>query len=188
LTLQDGTIAAGSVAAILPALDLSTSPHFTAYAALLARMQKANARDKYIEIVTRYQKSLPAGTLRGLFGDILGVVGTGVGALFGGVGAPIGGMIGGMAGGWIDGQMSQPPPSGGYRPPTSVAPPFYAGAPPFMQNPTFPPVFSNFPSPSFLPMIPPMPQMYPFPNWNTMMQAPPTQWAPPMYMPMPVMW
>jgi hypothetical protein len=160
IALQDGTIVAGTVASIKPAVNLSTSPEFWGYCAIIARLSKANQKDEFEKLTRDYVNGITNPAVRGLFGDLLGVVGTGVGALFGGVGAPVGGALGTVLGGWIDGQVSSPQPGGPTMPPQFQG---FPQAQPFLQPgppPGFPPPFQGFPQPPPLPFIPPMPQAY----------------------------
>lgn len=189
LQLSNGNAVAGRIAAILPAVDFRTSDGAWQYASLLTRLNKVDKKAEFDGLVKTYFAGADVET-RGLFGDILGVVGTGIGALFGGVGAPIGGIVGGMVGGWVDGQMSAPGPAQQFSfpppPPPQAFNGFLQGPPPFM-----PPFFQgNFQMPSPPPFIPPMPQGYQnqFAQWANAfsMAPPPPPWFPPFFYPMPV--
>src|SRR5262249_54845508 len=102
IALQDGTIVAGAVTSIRPAVNLSSSQDFWGYCAILAKLNKVNQKQEFEKLTKEYVNGITNPAVRGLFGDLLGVVGTGVGALFGGVGAPVGGALGSVLGGWID--------------------------------------------------------------------------------------
>jgi hypothetical protein len=193
LSLSDGTVISGSIAALLPSVDLSKRPEFWQYAVLLTKLDKSNQKDLFDQISKSYLNGIQDKAVRGLFGDLLGTVGTGIGAVFGGLGAPIGGIIGGAVGGWVDGQMNMPsapapPPSG---PPPGFAP---MGFPP----PTFP--NSQAISPYLGPASFPMPNVFqggfrPISQMNFAPAQqffrpyfPPTMpmWGPPIFMPMPI--
>ncbi len=190
LQLSNGSAVKGQITAILPAADFRDSDGAWQYAALLTRLGKVDKKAEFDGLVKKYFDGADVET-RGLFGDILGVVGTGIGALFGGVGAPIGGIVGGMVGGWVDGQMSAPGPV--QQAPFSFPPPPQQGFNGFLQGPppSMPPFFqSNFQMPLPPQFIPPMPQGYQnqFSQWANAfsMAPPPPPWFPPFFYPMPV--
>jgi hypothetical protein len=180
LTLLNGTVVAGKVAAILPPVNLAQSRVFAEYATLLTRLHKSKSEATYQELVSHYNLSLSSRE-RDLFGDILGAVGTAIGAGMGGLGAPILGTLGTMAGNWIDGQISQP--SASRIPIPTTPPPSLSSLGGYHSAPQYPPVFTSYPPQQPLPMISPYP-VAPYGSWPVM--RPRLPWTPPIFLPFPV--
>jgi hypothetical protein len=196
--LSDGSVVAGTISALLPQVDMSKSPDFWKYAVLLTKLQKSHQQELFDKMSKDYLAAIKDPTIRGIFGDVLGVVGTGVGSLFGGVGAPVGGIIGGAVGGWIDGQVSSATPASvpSQQQTSSFSPSFFPGPTfpsaqtlqPYMGpvNMPMPPVFqSGFPQMPMMNFIPPMPPMYSTYFNQMMMPRPSPPWGLPIFMPMP---
>lgn len=188
LQLDNGCVAAGTVAAILPEVDLAGSVELWQFAAVLARLDKVNQKQTFEQLANRYFEGLPH-EARGLWGDILGIGGAIVGGIFG---VPeIGGAVGGLVGGWIDGQSSGPSPAP--RPPTPQIPSqvMNPGFNPYCQPglpPAIPPFFQGGFSTPALPMVPSMPPGYAglWSSWLNNMPSMPTPWLPPFWCPMPI--
>jgi hypothetical protein len=175
IRLRNGAVISGQIKSLLSQVDLSRNAEFWKYAAIRARLAKADQAKAYDAVVSAYlQVQSPA--VRGIFDDAFNwakdnlstvgtVAGAGIGLFFGGPsgaiqGAQIGNQVGTTLQGWVNGQPPTPQSimglanaAGVTLPPGFSLPPFPPPPPPpnsmrpFMQGPppSMPPAYNFSP-------------------------------------------